>query len=184
MRSSLAIVGVSGLIVGLSTWFVVKLQRAEIEQSKIEFDSYKLEAGKKISDADARAAEATLKANEADLARVKLEERISPRRLKQPEQDIVASKISDFKGQIGQIGSSPRDIESMRLESAIHGALAGGGWVVTRGIPTHTPMWPGGVVVASTLHPRGMAAAAALASALIALVYMPPQRRYWRLKLI
>jgi hypothetical protein len=46
------------LIVGLATWFVVKLQRAEIEQSKIEFEQYKQESNKRISAADAGAAEA------------------------------------------------------------------------------------------------------------------------------
>lgn len=53
MRASLAIAGVFGLIVGLSTWFVVKLQREEITASKQEFDSYKLETEKKISEANA-----------------------------------------------------------------------------------------------------------------------------------
>jgi hypothetical protein len=33
MRGALAIIGVVGLIVGLSTWYVVKLQRVEISES-------------------------------------------------------------------------------------------------------------------------------------------------------
>jgi hypothetical protein len=36
MRGSLLVVGVFGLIAGLSTWFVVKLQRVEIAKSEIE----------------------------------------------------------------------------------------------------------------------------------------------------
>ena len=61
MRFSLAIVGVFGLIVGLSTWFVVKLQRAEIAESKIESDKYKIDTSKEISEAKARQTEAELK---------------------------------------------------------------------------------------------------------------------------
>ena len=60
MRGSLAAVGVFGLIVGLATWFVVKLQRAELTESKAEFESFKLESGKQIAEANARAVEAQL----------------------------------------------------------------------------------------------------------------------------
>ena len=53
MRASLLVVGVFGLIAGLSTWFVVKLQRAELAQSKLEFDKYKLDADTKVESAKA-----------------------------------------------------------------------------------------------------------------------------------
>jgi hypothetical protein len=53
MRFSLAVVGVFGLIVGLSTWFVVRLQRTEIEQSRIELEEYKVTAGKEVAVAKA-----------------------------------------------------------------------------------------------------------------------------------
>jgi hypothetical protein len=59
MRASLAIVGVFGLIVGLSTWFVVKLQRAELTSSQEALEAYKIDAGKRISEANARALEAS-----------------------------------------------------------------------------------------------------------------------------
>jgi hypothetical protein len=151
-----ATLGLFALVASLSSSFIL-WKVSGLAQSELQF---------KVSEADARAAEATLKANEADLARLKLEEKLAPRRIKQKDQEFIASQISDNKGQLGGIGSSPRDIESMRLESAIHGALSMAGWNVTRGIPTHTPMWPGGVVVGSTLNPLSIAAASRLAVAL------------------
>lgn len=51
MRGSLLIVGVAGLVAGLSTWFVVKLQRAEIAQSSIELAQYKSDAAVKVEEA-------------------------------------------------------------------------------------------------------------------------------------
>lgn len=58
MRVSLIVVGVSGLIAGLATWFVVKLQRAELEQSTIEEEKYRRESDERIKAAEARTAEA------------------------------------------------------------------------------------------------------------------------------
>jgi len=88
MRASLAIVGISGLFVGLATWFVVKLQRAEIAESRAEFDSYKLDAAKQIAAANAAgeaakadAAQANARAIEAQLA---LEKYKAPRQINGP----------------------------------------------------------------------------------------------------
>lgn len=46
MRASLAIVGVSGLVVGLSTFFVVKLQREEIRLSNERIAAAELETAR------------------------------------------------------------------------------------------------------------------------------------------
>jgi hypothetical protein len=51
MRWSLLVVGVSGLIAGLSTWYVVKLQRVEIAQSAKELEEYKSDAAVKVEEA-------------------------------------------------------------------------------------------------------------------------------------
>jgi hypothetical protein len=53
---------VSGLIAGLSTWFVVKLQRVEIEQSAIEQAQYKAEAAAEVAKANERIAELSTQA--------------------------------------------------------------------------------------------------------------------------
>jgi hypothetical protein len=63
MRGSLAIVGVLGLLVGLSTFFVVTLQREEIAESAKLLDEYKSDAGERIASADAAG-----KAAQADAA--------------------------------------------------------------------------------------------------------------------
>jgi hypothetical protein len=61
----LIIAGFFALTAGAATWAVVRLQRIELAASKEEFDRYKLEAGEKIAEAEARA-------NEAKLALAKL----------------------------------------------------------------------------------------------------------------
>ena len=83
--ASLAGVAFFGVLVGVATWAVVKLQRVEIAASKGEFETYKLDAGKKIADANAvgeaakaSAAEANARTKEAELA---LEKYKQPRHL-------------------------------------------------------------------------------------------------------
>lgn len=95
---------------------------------------------KQLAEYEARAAEARARATEAELTLAKLNERFAPRRITQKDQEFIASKISVFAGQIGHIGSSPREFESIRLESAIHGALGMAGWKIARGEPSHTSL--------------------------------------------
>lgn len=64
MRFSLAVVGVFGLLVGLSTFFVVTLQREELAASKSEFEKYKKDSDVKIA-----AAETAGKLAQADAAK-------------------------------------------------------------------------------------------------------------------
>lgn len=89
MRVSLIVVGVFGLMAGLATWFVVKLQRAEISETKKESDAYKLEMEKKIADSNARM-------KEAELALAKY---------KQPRNLDVDSFLAKLKG------APPRNVE-------------------------------------------------------------------------
>jgi len=51
MRASLAIIGIFGLIVGLSTWFVVKLQREEIRLSSERIAANEAKTRQAIADA-------------------------------------------------------------------------------------------------------------------------------------
>lgn len=159
----------------LSTFVIVKTadvkeehwanDRRESSEKVVVLTTQGDQLRKDTAEANARAAEATLKANEADLARLKLEERLAPRRIRQKDQELIASQVSEFRGQVGQIGSSPREFESIRLESALHAALSMGGWKITHGVPTHTSLG-GGVMIASTEDPRSQAAAYKLASVL------------------
>ena len=134
---------------------------------ELHFEGIARKAGDGIvAEAEARAAEANQKAKEAELALAELEERLAPRKVTQEGQKLIAARISEFSGVTGQIGSSPREIESMRLEMAIEAALAMGGWKFTRGQPTHTPMWPGGIWIQATLDGSSVAAGLRLAESL------------------
>jgi hypothetical protein len=61
MLLSLGIAALAALALVVATTSVVILQRDETARTKNEFESYKLEAGKTISEADARTKEAELK---------------------------------------------------------------------------------------------------------------------------
>jgi len=81
MRASLLIVGVTGLIGGLSTWFVVKLQRAEIAQSAIELVQYKSDAAVKVEEARSEGVQAGKAAGNALVRAAELEKEAADARL-------------------------------------------------------------------------------------------------------
>lgn len=81
MRASLLVVGVFGLIAGLATWFVVKLQRAEIVQSAIELDQYKTDASIKVEEARKEGVEAGKTAGNALVRAAGLEKEAANARL-------------------------------------------------------------------------------------------------------
>ncbi|KJC36966.1 hypothetical protein UP09_27190 [Bradyrhizobium sp. LTSP885] len=81
MRVALLIVGVSGLIAGLATWFVVKLQRAEIAQSTIELEEYKSDASIKVEEARKEGIEAGKVAGDALVRAAELEKEAATARL-------------------------------------------------------------------------------------------------------
>jgi hypothetical protein len=64
MVVSLIIAGFFAFIAGAATWAVVRLQRSEIADSKVEFDKYKLGTTKQIAEADARTKEAEVRLEE------------------------------------------------------------------------------------------------------------------------
>jgi hypothetical protein len=102
MVSSLAFAAVAAAIVGVSTWAVVRLQRQELADSMVEFDTYRLETARQIAEAnsagDAAKADAA-KANErAVQAQLALEKFRAPR-LPTPEQlGKLATRIKPFAG--------------------------------------------------------------------------------------
>ena len=123
--------------------------------------------GKKATDAgDKQLAKYKARAAEAELALAQLEERLAPRKITQVGQNLISERISSFAGIEGQIGTSPPEIESMRLEMGIHGALSMGGWKIQRAQPSHTPVYPGGIAIHTTRHGFALAAGIALAEAL------------------
>jgi hypothetical protein len=85
----LMVAGIVAVFIGISTLAVVKLTRQELANSKEEFEAYKLDAGTKIADANARALEAQLA----------LEKLKSPRTLGPDRQQVVADAAAPFAGQ-------------------------------------------------------------------------------------
>jgi hypothetical protein len=86
---------------GLSTWFVVRLQREEIAASKEALEQYQLEAATKISAANAAgeaakadAAEANRKAETERSERLKLEAQFAWRRIDDARQAEMVSELS------------------------------------------------------------------------------------------
>jgi hypothetical protein len=98
MRGSLAAVGVFGLIVGIATWYVVKLQRVEIEASSKEIEELR----------------------SANLA---LEKQISPRRLSAGQQEAIAAALTKFAGRAVDVASYGQEPESWGLAQQILNSL-------------------------------------------------------------
>jgi hypothetical protein len=126
MVGSLAFAAFAAAVVGVSTWAVVRLQRQELTASKLEFDSYKLETGKRIADANAAgesakadAAEANKKAEGERLERLKLEALVAPRRLTADEKRTIAAGLISFSGRRVRIKSYALDTESAVLGQQI-----------------------------------------------------------------
>jgi len=157
----------------LSTFAIVRLGNVK----EHHWDLARDQSRELVKGLELETAKANQKAEEERLARIKIEEKLAPRRITQEDQNFISAQISEFKGVVGGIGTSPRDIESMRLESAVHAAIAVAGWNLTRAIPSHTPMWPGGVVVNSTFDKGSQMAGIKLALALnsvgIFAIFMP-----------
>jgi hypothetical protein len=81
MVASLAFAALFSVIVGVSTYCVVQLQREEITSSKEEFERYKLEAGEKISTANASGEAAKAEATNAIAETARANERTAELRL-------------------------------------------------------------------------------------------------------
>lgn len=125
MRFSLAVIGIFGLIVGLSTWFVVKMQREEIAASQGEFERYKLEASKEIAESNARQKQ----------AEVKLEQL---RKLSGPREIDFDAFKKDLEGKPKApvaIWYLPDSSDGYSFAHQLWSALTGADWEASRPIP-------------------------------------------------
>jgi hypothetical protein len=95
MRASLAAAGIFGVIVGLSTWVVVRLQREEIAASKQEFERYKLGVEKDIAEANARTKQAEL-----ELQRLKQPRTVNPGALKEELEGKPKAKAASWAARL------------------------------------------------------------------------------------
>ena len=141
MVGSLAFAALAAAIVGISTYAVVKLQRAELARSKQDFTAYQLDTEKQIASANAagetakaEAAEATVRAKEAQLA---LEKYKAPRNLTLDQVGAIVEKLRPY-GPIAYDIAQPKMLEtgSMLTTELIH-VFTTLGWELR---PYHGPL--------------------------------------------
>jgi hypothetical protein len=135
-------------------------------QLQVILEAENLAQRNEIAQANARAAEANRKAEQERLARVKLEAKLAPRTIQQPQQQAIAGKLAEFKGQKAGLGVWPSSPETELLARELAAALTMAGWEIEYGPPPNQPLWPGGVLVCSTPHPQSVRAATKLVEAL------------------
>lgn len=157
MRVSLIVVGISGLIAGLATWFVVKLQRAEIAQSEVALEKYKedtklkveeakkegIEAGKTAGDALVRAAALEKEAAESKERAAKLELELAkikqPRLLSEDRLVPLAEKLKPFASTPFDLAVIPGDPEAAIFGTHIAAMLEMAGWKWVAWAPEGAP---------------------------------------------
>ena len=127
MRGSLAVVGVFGLIVGISTFFVVKLQRLELAEANREMTEYKLAATRDIATAQSAGEAAKAEAAKAQLELAKFK---APRTLSSEQVGRISAKLLPFASTQFDMGVGPQgDPEPDLLGQSIYRALLNAKWV-------------------------------------------------------
>ena len=97
------------------------------EQARLSADAQSSRAA--IAEADARASEAQQKANEADLARVKLELQLAPRRLSGDQKAALIEALKPFAGTEVQLWTfPPGTADTSPLANSIYQVLLDAGW--------------------------------------------------------
>jgi hypothetical protein len=134
MIAMLVFAGAFALLAGISTWVVIKLQREEIAEAKIEADRYKSETGKNIAQANARGEEAKAVAATAQkdmevlrAENLALQQFIAPRSIPPETQRILGQFFAPLKGRNILISSYSMDTEAAFLSDQIAGVLTEAG---------------------------------------------------------
>jgi hypothetical protein len=133
-----------------------------------------------VSDADARAAEANEKAEKERLERIRLEEDLAWRRLTKKEQQIIASKLANFSGQIVSLWYGAGDKEAETFAWELASSLDSAKWKVFSPASSITMASSGklfgsvspqetGIMVTSTGDKSSIEASQALVNELLAL---------------
>ncbi len=101
MLLSLGAAALSAFAVVISTTAVVKLQKQEVLDTNEALEKYKLDAGAKMAEANARTKEAELKLAEL------LDKKITPRVIRDEGAAEIVEKISSFSGTPFTVESDP-----------------------------------------------------------------------------
>lgn len=131
-------------------------------------------AHERAAQAEARAAEANKKAEEERLARVKIEEKLAPRRLTQEQQSSISQHMSSWAklpgtdiAQSAAVFPSSPSFESAVLADQIAAVLQRARWNINRNAVTFgMSLSVAGVGILTSSNPRSIAVAEALAEAL------------------
>lgn len=121
MIAALAFGALAAVIVGVSTFAVIRLQKVEVQSAAAEFDRYKLDTEKKISEANARAAEAALSLEKLRTPRAQL---LTPEALAS-----IVAKLKPFAGTKIDIGHATENREVLDFLWRLEPVFEEAGWV-------------------------------------------------------
>lgn len=118
-------------------------------------------------------AKAQKEVEQEKIARLKIEEKVAPRRLTKEQQETIARKLSPLAGEIINVLIYRGDVEAWFLADQIKialGGATGAGWIVHSATVTEFNRAFSGIVVETTLRadPKTVSAAKALVSVLSA----------------
>ncbi len=140
---SLAIAAIAALGVVVSTRVVTILQRDALRESGVRI----AEAAESAAKANAQAAEIAkanielqTKLEQERIERLRLEETVSPRRIKPEEKVSLIAEFRRFSGQTVSVVSYTMDAESVSLGLEVIESLKSAGVVVLEGLLTQQPM--------------------------------------------
>jgi hypothetical protein len=145
MVGSLIVAGFFALVAGVATWQVVRLQRIEIAESKIEFEAYKLNAAKETALARKETAEALKQAADAELSLIKFRE---PRHklLTAEVLKSITERLKPFAGTKFDVAHIKVDREIWNFMWWLEPAIREAGWVQVDWVGGFTfkkNAWPG-----------------------------------------
>ncbi len=169
---------IGALLVGfVATALVVKMgniKEAYLKRDIATANAESARAHERAAQAEERTAEANKKAEEERLARVKIEEKLAPRRLTQEQQSSISEHMSSWaklpgtkiRQSVAVFPSSP-SFESAVLADQIAAVLERAGWDMNRNAVTFGMSFSvAGVGILTSSNPRSIAVAEALAEAL------------------
>lgn len=130
MIVSLVVAAIAAAAVGVTTWLSIKFNGEVREEESADFQRYKIEAARRVSDnetetrrADARAAEAIEKAEKERHERSKLEAEIAPRAFSSYKLQAIAEQLKPFSGRKVSVWTYSMDLEGGELATQIIEAL-------------------------------------------------------------
>jgi hypothetical protein len=158
------------------SWRLNQEQKAELQERDLkiaEANEGVAKSKEELARLEIELARAQKEAEEERIARLKLEEKIAPRRLSVEQQARIAEKLRFYAGQRINVLIYRGDVEAWVVADQIKAALGGehgAGWIVNSATVTEWNRAFSGMLVETTVKAdaKGLAAASALVSVLAA----------------